>query len=147
MPAGIAVNVSHAKLNTQEKNAPLSADKKSSVKKSTDAAREKVSESDFKKLLDGKTEENGKKKVSSNAEKNNSVEIRKKAYSGIRKPADKLKSDPEKQAEKQIDENVSEELKAENIISFNAEFKKQKISDAEKSPEKNSFSCFNVSRF
>ena len=136
MPAGIAVNVSHAKLNTQEKSAPLSADKKSSLKKSADEVNGKESSPGFKKLLDKKTAEKEKKQAGAAADKKNTAEIRKKAFSGIKKSADKVKPDPENPAAKKSEKGESEELKAENIISFNAENKKVNTSEADKTSER-----------
>ena len=146
MPAGIAVNISHAKINTQEKSASQNAEKKASVKEP-----EKNLKTDFKKLIDEKIEKKGEMPAGSSSEKKASVGIEKKASIEIGKKASALKSlsggklkkagdeknNPEKLSEKKTEQNDSEEMKDDKLISFSRDLKKETEDAAGKSAEKN----------
>ena len=144
MPAGIAVNISHAKLNTQEKSASQGAEKKNSLKKSDSGGEKDVLKPDFKKLVDEKNGKNGEKAAVSSADRKVSAGSRKKAsalkpFSGVmRKGAGNPGPDTEKLSEKQPEKSGPEELKNGNTVSFTADLKKETAEAADKSAEKNS---------
>lgn len=105
MPAGIALKVNHAEINTQVKGADKKADKnalKDSPEKVSDK-KEKSVISDFKKMLDKKIEKNGKK----DAKKEIKKEVNKTGEKAVEKnTAEKeLKVSPEKSAEFKSDFN------------------------------------------
>ena len=111
MPAGIALKVNHAEINTQVKGADKKADKnalKDSPEKVSDK-KEKSVISDFKKMLDKKIEKNGKK----DAKKEIKKEVNKTGEKAVEKNT----------AEKEL--KVSTEKSAEFKSDFNPETDKQ----------------------
>ena len=124
MPAGIALKVNHAEINTQVKGADKKADKnalKDSPEKVSDK-KEKSVISDFKKMLDKKIEKNGKKEAKKEIKK----EVKKTGDKTEEKVIEKntaekgLKISPEKYAELKSDFNPESDKQNSGEINITA---------------------------
>ena len=138
MPAVIAVKVKQAPKNTQ-KTSDRKEIKNPEAKSSE--SRDKVLNSDFKKILDNKISKKISKDISKKALKKFSEG---KTEAADLKKADKKKINPEKLTEKQSEalhanmQVENREIKADNLINFDADLNEKTASAVKDSADKNS---------